>query len=1128
MPSMLHRPVVVAREPPAGVRLRIFLLGAPRLQRPDGALHLLERKDAALLALLAQEGPQQHATACRLLWADVGDPQARANLRQRLFRLRRTAQREIVLSRGLLRLADDVDVDLAAAPERLAEDAGAAQGPLLGSYDYGDSEPLERWAAAARARWRSARLERLAQLASEHEARGRIAAALAYAQRLVDEDPLQEHACRRLMRLHHLRGDRAAALAAYEGLAALLQRELGEPPGAETRELVTVIARGVEAPAPVPRPVPAALRRPPRLVGREAAWQALEGAERDRRPALVAADAGVGKSRLLQEAVERSAAPGAFGLLAGRPGDAGAPYALAARLLETLHARFGAPALGPAQRALLARLAPTLGTPDAGALEPAALRVSLEQALAAWRTAGLAGLVLDDLHFADGASLELLLPLAGPSAAAGLRWLMAARPRQGPRTLQDRLADAAGAGWVVVRLQPLDGERLRQLLASLELAQLDPAAWAPRLLAHTGGIPLLVLATLSELHALRPQGYGAPPERMPAPSALDALLRERLRLLTPAALQLAQVAAIAQQDFDAELAAAVLECSVPALVAPWRELEDANVFAGEPFSHELVRESVAADVPRPVARALHRRIAHALQAAGAPPARVASHWSACEEWARAARAFEQGAAEALRLSRRPEELGLLQRAAAAHARAGDGRAAFDCRWRAVHVMRVSAEVQQALAAAHALVGEAAGAGQRLRALEARAAVYNDMAEAALALADVAAARADGIEPASAMQVRLAQREAMALLRENRNAEGLAVLAAVRPLALALEDDTERLAWRCDHATALDYNDRLEDAVEAFREIAADAEAAGRHTEAGEALGNLAITLVYLGRVSESRRCSERVIELGHRHVGSAGGVLIDEMTLAGTLRDLGRFGAALALGHRVADAMQAAGHTHWAVNTQNDLAVTYHWLGRADLALKALRPLPGRLPDGVRGIRLLTLARLGLVPARAAAEAVERAARLLAGVGRSYVRLRVALERARHAEPGEAAARAADVEQQACALQQVAIAGQALELQVDALRRLGDAARAAATAQRLLEHLRRFEVVASYPALPWWAAAQALAAEDPAAARQARERARAWLHDEALPHVPPAYHECFLSRNPVNAALMRGALGAPI
>ena len=154
---------------------------------------------------------------------------------------------------------------------------------------------------------------------------------------------------------------------------------------------------------------------------------------------------------------------------------------------------------------------------------------------------------------------------------------------------------------------------------------------------------------------------------------------------------------------------------------------------------------------------------------------------------------------------------------------------------------------------------------------------------------------------------------------------------------------------------------------------------------------------------------------------------------------------------------------------------------------------------------------------------MEQAARQLAGVGRSYVRLRVALERARHAAPERAAALAADVEAQARERQQVAIAGQALEVPVEALHRCGDAPGAAATARRLLEHLLRHEVVASYPALPWWIASQALEGSDPQAADRARGRALAWLRGEALPHVPPAYHESFVSRNPVNSALWRGA-----
>ena len=47
----------------------------------------LERKDAALLALLAFDGPQPRGEAAALLWPDADAAHARNSLRQRLFRL---------------------------------------------------------------------------------------------------------------------------------------------------------------------------------------------------------------------------------------------------------------------------------------------------------------------------------------------------------------------------------------------------------------------------------------------------------------------------------------------------------------------------------------------------------------------------------------------------------------------------------------------------------------------------------------------------------------------------------------------------------------------------------------------------------------------------------------------------------------------------------------------------------------------------------------------------------------------------------------------------------------------------------------------------------------------------------
>jgi len=92
------------------IAFQLRLLDAPRIEWDDGRTHALERKDAALLAMLALDGPLPRARAAALLWPDAADGQARGNLRQRLFRLRRLAGRDLVEATDTLRLAPDIDL----------------------------------------------------------------------------------------------------------------------------------------------------------------------------------------------------------------------------------------------------------------------------------------------------------------------------------------------------------------------------------------------------------------------------------------------------------------------------------------------------------------------------------------------------------------------------------------------------------------------------------------------------------------------------------------------------------------------------------------------------------------------------------------------------------------------------------------------------------------------------------------------------------------------------------------------------------------------------------------------------------------------------------------------------------
>jgi hypothetical protein len=126
-------------------------------------------------------------------------------------------------------------------------------------------------------------LSALAQLAYIHAQRGQdaYAAALVYARRWLDLDPLHEPAQRALMRLYAWSGDRAAALQQYAACERLLAAELGVPPDAATAQLAAQIRastlpgpeagwpeevrwrRAAATPAlqPVPRPRPTTARR---------------------------------------------------------------------------------------------------------------------------------------------------------------------------------------------------------------------------------------------------------------------------------------------------------------------------------------------------------------------------------------------------------------------------------------------------------------------------------------------------------------------------------------------------------------------------------------------------------------------------------------------------------------------------------------------------------------------------------------------------------------------------------------------------------------------------------------------------------------------------------------------------
>jgi DNA-binding SARP family transcriptional activator len=207
----------VKRQPDSGPpgRTQLRLRGAPGCVLPDGRVLELETKDALLLAFLAVEGQTARATIAGRLWPDVDAERARGNLRARLLRMRQRVGAELVSPGALAMLAEDVTHDLDEGSEVLAPVA------LDGAGGFAD------WLENTRLARKARRAERLAAASEHAEKSGQLAVALEHAQALVALDGLSEHAHRRLMRLHYLRGDAAAARATYQRCVEVLRREHG-------------------------------------------------------------------------------------------------------------------------------------------------------------------------------------------------------------------------------------------------------------------------------------------------------------------------------------------------------------------------------------------------------------------------------------------------------------------------------------------------------------------------------------------------------------------------------------------------------------------------------------------------------------------------------------------------------------------------------------------------------------------------------------------------------------------------------------------------------------------------------------------------------------------------------------
>lgn len=1056
-----------ATMPAATQAVQITLVGAPAWQGPGLPRKPLAPQDAALFALLALDGPLPRDRVAAWLWPHSPRAQANSSLRQRLFRLRQSCGHPLLRAGLTLELLPAVDVDIRANPP-------PGRGELLGGFDYGEYEALDAWVAAARETLSRRRLDALAALASRLEARGALAQALTVAERIVTAEPAREHAWRRLMRLHYLRGDRAAAVQAFERFEREVCREHGLRPTAETLALLDMVERAEIAAPALRGPLPAALLRPPQLVGRAPALAALAMAWASGHAALVFGEGGVGKSRLLEDFVH-----GRHGvvLARARPGDAAMPYATLAALLAAVVERF-VPTLSDAVRAELARIVMALGPPAAAPAQQATLWQAVESALGAAVANGLAAVVIDDLHWADTASLELLRWLLASAALQPLRLAFAARPDEaGPAAELLRRWPGDSLRVESVGLSPLTPEGVLELVRSCApaLAGLaDDEALAEALFRYTGGHVFYILETLK---AMVRAGPDAAAGALPLPAAAAAMIERRLAQLGGTALELLRLFALADGAPTLHDAARVLHKPWPELAAAWQALHRAQLVAGQDVAHDLVRECVVAQLPAAVSGALHLALADVLEGQpGTSAARLGEHLRQAGAWSRAAAAFDRAARAARGAGRLQEVETLLERAADCCDRAGDG----DQRFELISTLLANRMLRLGPATALASIDEwlprAASAPQRAALLMLRAQALLNVAR----FADAERAAAEALHqanPGGGVHFDALTLHGRALALTGRPVEALAGLRQACASPLAAADPAKALHAQAALAHALYASNRLGDAIAAQRDAVAAAERCGDAIEAAQLAGNLAALAL---RAGDNRLAHEsaRTAAARFRQLG-VGGVhqRFNDLVMARTALHAGRFAEALALLGPLAasDADVPPGDAVRAI-AQATMSMAWRWLGDRGRAWAAL-PASDDTNLAPLALAMLQLARLrlmtGLAERRRALAALRRIARQAPATSEDPM---LYCEWSRHVDAAGAAEAVRKLLNLAAASRNAGAPGLANSLEVAAVERLAAAADDAAgpLARRLAGTLRQGMHASTHPAEAWETLARVL------------------------------------------------------
>lgn len=604
-------------------RLQIRLFGAVHVSRGGSELTLPRGKPIALLAhlLLFKHPPLTREQLADRLWPEARPDRAGAYLSNSIYRLRRALGAETLKADQTIQIQANAvgRVDLWEF-ERLAHSPNAADRAAAVALADGElaADVYEDWIQGPRLALEERIGALIDELGSAALAERRWPEAEAWFRRRLRDAPLNERAARGLMTALANRGQVEAALRVFSELKATLLEELHVAPETDTQTLadrLTTERAYRKAPQPGGPFIGRTVERT-RLID----WLEQPGS----RLAVIVGEAGIGKSRLLDELIESARVRG-WHCHIGQAGEFEHPGPFA-----PLDAALRA-ALAPARWSQLERSlpGPWLGVLQAWLVRPEqidAARFDVQRtqgqpglAIAIARVLETLGrihpqlLVLEDIQWGDPGLMALLTSLRPLLPEFGVRIALSVRSEEAlGRTVWDQVLAWQRLGDPVLRLAGLSEAEAAQLIG-FALGPAGPPD--PRLIAAGGGNPLLTL----EL-ARAPDAETMLAERPP----LNQALTRRVRALPQLAQAALGAASVLGQRFDEAVWGAMLTTQVASPAARLEltaQLEQARLIILEPdgyrFEHDPLRACVYLDLPSDDRRAWHAR---ALEILGPDPA----------------------------------------------------------------------------------------------------------------------------------------------------------------------------------------------------------------------------------------------------------------------------------------------------------------------------------------------------------------------------------------------------------------------------------------------------------------------------------------------------------------------------